>query len=111
MIAGRLTPSGTVIEESIMQTLTRSLLVTATFLIGCATGGAASQFVQPAAAQSPRPPPGTPRWTYFCVKNDDAEEVRDIANRVGADGFELAASSLSGGADMSSPIWCFKRPY
>ena len=99
------------IKQPAMKTLRRSLLVTATFLIGCATGGAASHFVQPAAAQTPKSPPGTPRWTYFCVKNDDAEEVRAIANRVGADGFELAASALSGGADMSSPIWCFKRPY
>ncbi len=30
------------------------------------------------------------------------------ANKLGNGGWEMAASALAGGADMSSPIWCFK---
>jgi hypothetical protein len=92
-----------------MKRLSRSLLWALTFVAGCATGGAASQLVTPANAAPP--PPGTPRWTYACFKSDDVERIQDRASRLGAEGWELASSALAGGANTSSPIWCFKRPY
>ena len=94
-----------------MQKTRRSLIAIATFLFGCATGGAASHLVPAAVAQNAGPPRGGPRWSYYCMKEDDVTSISDIANRAGANGWELVASSLAGGHDLSSPIWCFKRPY
>ena len=92
-----------------MQRLSRSMIVAFVFLVGCATGGAASRFV--GSANAAPPPPGAPRWAYVCFKRDSPTRIQDQANELGSQGWELAASALSGGADMSSPIWCFKRPY
>jgi hypothetical protein len=90
---------------------TRSLLVAAVFLIGCATGGAASQYVASANAQAPTGTPGTTQWAYYCLTNAPIDDLEVLANAAGREGWELAASALSGGSGTSSPVWCFKRPY
>ncbi len=77
------------------------------FLIGCATGGAASHYVATAAADPM--PEGANKWAYLCFKDDSPHRIQEQANNLGNQGWELASSALSGGADMSSPIWCFKR--
>jgi hypothetical protein len=46
----------------------------------------------------------------MCFQDDSEDGIQARANKAGAAGWELASSALSGGADMSSPIWCFKRP-
>jgi hypothetical protein len=89
-----------------MKRVSRSFVGPVLFVVGCATGGVASRYVETAAAA---PSEGTPRWSYRCFKNDTPSEIQDKANDAGDEGWELAASALSGGADMSSPIWCFKR--
>jgi hypothetical protein len=91
--------------------MSRSALASIIFLLGCATGGAASHLVEPVNAQPAVLPAGMPRWAYFCFKNDSPEAITHRANEVGKDGWELASSALAGGAPGSSPIWCFKRPY
>jgi hypothetical protein len=96
-------------SEVRVEKLSRSLVCLVVFLVGCAAGGAASTLVGTAAAQPG--PPGAPRWSYACFKNDRPASIQEQANRFGAEGWELASSALSGGADVSSPIWCFKRPY
>jgi hypothetical protein len=90
-----------------MSRFSRSLVGPVVFVLGCATGGTASRYVETAAAA---PSESTTRWSYRCFKNDSPPSIQEKANELGNDGWELAASALSGGADMSSPIWCFKRP-
>ncbi len=85
----------------------RSVFGAGLFLIGCAAGGTASQYVATVAA-GPLPE-GAPLWAYHCFKSDDTSRIQERANKLGSQGWELASSALSGGADMSSPIWCFKR--
>jgi hypothetical protein len=87
----------------------RSLATTAIFLVGCATGGAAAQYVASANAQ-PSPAPAT-KWAYYCLTNAPVEDLEVLANAAGREGWELAASALSGGSGTSSPVWCFKRGY
>ena len=87
-------------------TSSRYFLGASVFLLGCAAGGAASRYVATASAA----PPGTPGWQYMCFKDDSVYSIQHRANIVGKDGWEMAAGSLAGGADVSSPIWCFKRP-
>jgi len=43
-------------------------------------------------------------------KEDKVEIIQERANKAGELGWELVASAISGGYEMSSPIWCFKRP-
>ncbi len=87
--------------------MNRSFVVAGVFVLGCATGGAAARYVSVANAQ---PPAGTPMWVYGCFKDDDPERIQQRATDLGGQGWELTSAALSGGADMSSPIWCFKRP-
>ena len=94
--------------SGVMNVQSRWLVGPALFILGCATGGAASRYV--GTANAAPPPEGTPRWSYTCFKSDNVRRIQDEANRAGDAGWELAASALSGGSDMSSPIWCFKRP-
>jgi hypothetical protein len=90
-----------------MRRFSRSLVGSVVFILGCATGGMASRSVETAAAA---PSEGTTRWSYRCFKSDSTPTIQEKAEELGNSGWELAASALSGGADMSSPIWCFKRP-
>ena len=94
-----------------MNTISRSAFAAAVFLFGCATGGAASQYVASANAQHAPPPDGGMKCEYHCFKDDGSRSIEKRGNDAGSKGWELAASALAGGADMSSPIWCFKRPY
>jgi hypothetical protein len=97
-----------------MKTITRAGLISAVFLVGCATGGAASQFAAPPASAQMAPATegaaAARQWTYKCFKDDNPSSIEQRANQMGHYGFELGASALAGGHDMSSPIWCFKRP-
>lgn len=51
-------------------------------------------------------------WEYICVAA--AENVTDTANRLGAEGWELAAAAGMGWKEKFAAndrmIWCFKRP-
>lgn len=82
------------------------------FLIGCATGGVASQLAVPAA----RAGSAAPRWEYYCaqVQRVSAQQL----NTYGAEGWELVSLfpshlerelvSKDLGADEFA--YCFKRP-
>ncbi len=70
------------------------------FFLGCATGGAASQYVSAVNAQ-PRPgAAATSRWEYKCVSMALISTVNETANQLGAQGFELVTGA---------PAYCFKR--
>lgn len=81
------------------------------FLIGCATGGVASQVVVPRAQAGTSPT----RWEYFCMKTlPNEEQVTAALNTAGAQGWELVSaterfrtSSIGGGTDAI--ILCAKR--
>jgi hypothetical protein len=91
-----------------MKSVSRSVLVGFMFVMGCAAGGAAHSYV--ATARAADAAPGS-RWAYHCFKEDDVQSIQETANAVGREGWEMASSSLAGGHDMSSPIWCFKRKW
>jgi hypothetical protein len=81
--------------------LTRSPIVAAAFLLGCAAGATAGALgVPPAAAQN------VPRWDHYCVTAWGPEEVTATASRMGADGWEMVAAATTN----VRAIWCFKRP-
>jgi hypothetical protein len=63
-------------------------------------GGAAERIgVPPARADS-----GVQRWEYACKQEGGrAQEVTDMANRLGAQGWQLVVNEAAAG------IWCFKR--
>ncbi len=70
------------------------------FLLGCATGAAASKYVSSVNAQ---PHPGVamaPHWEYKCVSPVLLSSVNETANQLGAQGFELVTGA---------PAYCFKR--
>lgn len=79
-----------------------STLAAVVFVLGCATGGAASHYVGSAGAQLP---PSGEAWQYACFSASDSREIVQTANGMGAEGWEMAAATLSG----SRPLWCFKR--
>lgn len=79
----------------------RALGVAAIFLIGCAVGGASSQFaVSKASAQQAAK---LARWEYHCEQENGANQSTQLANKLGAQAWELVGSN-------GSNVWCFKRP-
>ena len=92
-----------------MTRFSRSIFGGVVFVMGCAAGGVAHNYVSPANAAAPAAPGS--RFAYYCFKDDGVDSIQNTANEIGKQGWELASSSLSGGADMSSPIWCFKRSW
>ena len=82
----------------------RAIAIAAIFLVGCAVGGASARFVVPPANAQQQAT--LTKWEYFCVTVWGAKDTMELANRSGADGWEVAGTSQgSGGA-----VWCFKRP-
>jgi hypothetical protein len=72
------------------------------FGAGCGAGVSAASFVVPPARAGTNPP----RWEYQCFEENDPATVTAKANRLGSQGFELAA----GAGWSASNTWCFKRP-
>lgn len=83
--------------------MAKRILVGAVFLVGCAVGGASSQLVLPKA--SAQQAATLHQWEYYCIQAND-DEVHAVANKLGTQAWELAAS----GTHPHQPMWCFKRP-
>lgn len=85
----------------------RTVVLGVTFLIGCAVGGASSQFVAPPARAQ-----GVQRWEYHCFFAN--EDITKNANRMGAEGWEMVTGAGAGAGDgilkEMQFVWCFKRP-
>ena len=89
-------------------TTTRSAVIGMVFLIGCAVGGASSRLVVPQARAGTNPT----RWEYHCI--DGSDELGVNSNKMGEQGWELAAGAGAGsGTGVGSSntfVGCFKRP-
>jgi hypothetical protein len=72
------------------------LAVSVAYIVGCAT---AQLVIPPATAQV------TQRWGYLCIEEYGADDVTEVANRAGAEGWEIVGV---GGTGINQ-IWCFKR--
>jgi hypothetical protein len=75
------------------------------FVFGCVT----EALVVPPVQAGPEAPPirastNATRWEYKCLHTSDPEED-GVANKLGAQGWELAAVG-----DQYGNRWCFKRP-
>lgn len=80
------------------------------FLIGCATGGVASQIVAPSAhAQR-----SAPRWEYFCAESGTVSSGE--LSKSGAEGWELVSfapvlfNTTVGASEAYKLVLCMKRP-
>jgi len=90
----------------------RSKILTAVvFVVGCMTGGVASQLAVPKARAGTNPP----RWEYFCTQS--ATDPAAAMNKVGAEGWELVTVSSSklehhfnNDYETAMMLYCFKRP-
>ena len=79
----------------------RSLGIALVFVAGCAVGGVSSQLVVPKA--NAQQAASLTRWEYLCINDEDAApETTVVANKLGAEGWELATNSAR--------RYCFKRP-
>jgi hypothetical protein len=75
------------------------------FVIGCVTGGVASQLAVPPVRAGTNPA----RWEYHCFKGIDG--LTEAANQMGAQGWEMvAAAGANANAVAPEFMWCFKRP-
>ena len=82
----------------------KRLAVAVIFVTGCATGLVAREAfsVPKALAQS-----NAPRWSYFCIDENDRDELEKKLNAAGAQGWELVT-----GTNTSKPFnmyWCMRR--
>ena len=91
--------------------MNRPFLLAGIFIIGCATGGVASQLVVPQARAGTTPT----RWEYHCVQGEGM--VAPTLTRIGAEGWEMTsafASHYSHETDQdlhaAAYTFCFKRP-
>jgi hypothetical protein len=82
--------------------MTKRIGIVAVFLVGCAVGGGASQFVVPKA--SAQQAATLTKWEIVCEQGLNWDEFQPVARKMGDQGFELVGYSY---ADQSS---CFKRP-
>jgi hypothetical protein len=78
----------------------RSLSLALLFVLGCATGGVASQVVIPSARAGIAPQ----RWEHFCMENPSAEGL----NKAGSEGWELV--TVTSHPNVADYMFCFKRP-
>lgn len=63
------------------------------FVIGCATGGVAAQFVVPPVRAGTSPT----RWEYQCVTAESKDDgTTSAANKLGAQGWELVSTAPAG---------------
>jgi len=83
---------------------TRSIVLGAVFLIGCAVGGVSSQFVAPPARAGTNPT----RWEYYCITGTD--KVIERSDQLGAEGWEMVVATAAAGRMDHYYTWCFKRP-
>jgi hypothetical protein len=83
---------------------TRTVGLSVVFLIGCAVGGATSQYVAPPA----RAGTNLPQWEYTCLFPGLGNPT-EKANELGAQGWELAAGAGAGAGYDKQFFWCFKR--
>jgi len=72
------------------------------FILGCATGGVAAQFVIPPA----RAEGLAARWEYFCGHGDVSSAQ---FNQAGGQGWELAAMTVLTHNAGDEIVFCFKR--
>jgi hypothetical protein len=84
----------------------RTLGVGAVFLVGCAVGGVSSQLVVPKA--SAQQAATLTRWEYFCGEPDST--ATELANKMGAKGWEMATVRAQTANLGSHDVYCFKRP-
>lgn len=82
------------------------------FVVGCMTGGVASQMVIPKARAGTTPP----RWDYFCKEAEDSVPLAEM-NKSGAEGWELVSVStakfehkFNNDYEAATTVYCFKRP-
>jgi hypothetical protein len=86
--------------------MTKRIGIVAVFLVGCAVGGGAGQFVVPKA--SAQQAAQLQQWEVTCVGgNADSPEgqaaaIEKAGRRLGHERWEPV-----GGGDL---VWCFKRP-
>jgi hypothetical protein len=87
-----------------MRTSKNVLLLAAAVVVGCAASPAVSQLVvPPARAQGP-----VQKWEYLCERMD--EQITPTANKLGQQGWDLAAAAGYGASATGQMVWCFKRP-
>jgi len=82
-----------------MSRIKTAVAVLVIFFAGCA---AERFFVVPPAHAGTSPV----RWEYSCKEEGSDEKATDLANQMGAQGWELAGAASRAGWQ----IWCFKRP-
>src|SRR5258706_16097918 len=87
-----------------------TFIILAAFAVGCAATQVASQLVVPTARAGTTPT----RWEYMCLNAN--ENITENLNKLGADGWELAAATGYGYAKLTPitvaqerMVWCFKR--
>jgi hypothetical protein len=83
----------------------RVLAFVVVFLAGCV---AAPLVVPPAHAGQP-----VQRWEYACSEANSPNDATAMANKFGAQGWELSAATGAASAGLGegrSFMWCFKRP-
>jgi hypothetical protein len=87
-----------------------SLLVFLGLIIGCGVGAVGFEQV---SAQSVAPNLEAPRWQHICHQFERAIDLTPMANRAGADGWELVAvhsvPRVMGDLHRYAHVACFKR--
>ena len=79
---------------------TTRLGIALVFVAGCAVGGASARFVVPPA--SAQQAVTLTKWEYRCFTSLDSKKTAELANILGAQGWELATATNN--------EWCSKRP-
>ncbi|HMG52653.1 MAG TPA: hypothetical protein VK601_04205 [Kofleriaceae bacterium] len=88
-----------------------NVLVAVVFVVGCATGGVASQLVVPPIHAGTAPT----RWEYLCTQASAVtSSLTAHLNQVGAQGWDLVSaaplvSEVAGTGGTQSVVFCFRR--
>lgn len=90
-----------------MRNFILGLSLSAMFIVGCLFGSSQSSNTVPTVKAAPV----GQRYAYYCVEEDDAEDLNKYAKKMGRAGWRLASAAGGGNAGGHHLVWCFEKRF
>ncbi len=90
-----------------MRNFILGLSLSAMFIVGCLFGSTRSEDTVPAVSAAP----AGQRYAYYCIEEEDGDDLTKKAKKMGRAGWRLAASAGGGNSYGNHILWCFEKRF